>query len=180
MELLSVKSDFFARGFNNPGLMESQEKSLRMAGCSKAAMEAVKAYLYTGEMDFRQLRLDTLLYVMNVSREILIEEELFNGIETYIKNMESTMKKSNISKIMEQTRILPKSLMLLESFKLDNLMDLLLKHTNVAITDFTWYTKNAPTGTGVHIETVNKIRRSLLKELKSLPKRIMRHFYRLC
>ena len=46
-----------------------------MAGCSKAAMEAVKAYLYTGEMDFRQLRLDTLLYVMNVPREILIEEE---------------------------------------------------------------------------------------------------------
>ena len=45
VELLSVRSDFFARGFNNPAFMESQNKSLRMAGCSKAAMEAVKAYL---------------------------------------------------------------------------------------------------------------------------------------
>ena len=42
MELLSVRSDFFARGFNNPAFKESQEKSLRMTGCSKAAMEAVK------------------------------------------------------------------------------------------------------------------------------------------
>ena len=72
MELLSVRSDFFARGFDNPGLMESQEKSLRMAGCSKAAMEAVKTDLYTGEMDFKQLDLDTLLYIMNISREILL------------------------------------------------------------------------------------------------------------
>ena len=61
MELLSGRSDFFARGFDNPGLMQSQEKSLRMAGCFKAAMVAVKTYLYTREMDFKQLELDTLL-----------------------------------------------------------------------------------------------------------------------
>ena len=97
MELLAVRSDFFARGFTNPGFIESQEKRLRMAGCSKAAMEAVKAYLYTGEMDFRKLRLDTLLYVMNVSREILIEEELFIGIETFIK----TIKIKSISAVVQ-------------------------------------------------------------------------------
>ena len=72
MELLSVRSDFFARGFNNPAFKESQEKSLRMAGCSMVAMGAVKTYLYTGEMDFKQLDLDTLLYIMNISREILL------------------------------------------------------------------------------------------------------------
>ena len=85
MEILAVRSDFFSSGFTNPGFMESQEKRLRMKGCSKAAMEAVKAYLYTGEMDFKQLELSTLLYIMNVSREIFIEEELFNSIESYIK-----------------------------------------------------------------------------------------------
>ena len=72
MEILSVRSDFFGRGFNNPAFMESQNKSIRMAGCSKAAMEAVKTYLYTREMDFKQLDLDTLLYTMNISREILL------------------------------------------------------------------------------------------------------------
>ena len=85
-ELLSVRSDFFARGFNNPRYKESQEKRLRMAGCSKAAMEAIKAYLYTGEMDFNQLELGTLMYVMNVCREILLEEDLFTSIESYIKS----------------------------------------------------------------------------------------------
>ena len=85
MELLSVRSDFFLTGFNNPGFLESRNKSLRMVGCTKAAMEAVKTYLYTGEMDFKQLELSTLLYIMNVSREIFIEEELFNSIESYIK-----------------------------------------------------------------------------------------------
>ena len=85
MELLSVRSDFFARAFNNPGFKESQNKSLKMEGCSKDAMEAVKIYLYTGEMDFEQLCLSTLLHILNVSREILIEEELFNCIESYIK-----------------------------------------------------------------------------------------------
>ena len=78
MELLSVRSDFFAREFNNPGFIESQKKSIRMESCTKAAMEAVKAYLYTGEMDLKQLPLDTLLLILNVSREILIEVELFN------------------------------------------------------------------------------------------------------
>ena len=85
MELLSVRSDFFASGFNNPGFLESRNKSIRMEGCSKAAMEAIKTYLYTGEMNFKQLELSTLLYIMNVSREIFIEEELFNSIESYIK-----------------------------------------------------------------------------------------------
>ena len=93
MELLSVRSDFFARGFNNPGFVESQNKSIRMAGCSKAAMEAVKTYLYKGEMDFEQLDISTLLYIMNVSREILIEEELFNCIESYIKFVLSTTRR---------------------------------------------------------------------------------------
>merc|ERR1719291_415969 len=83
-ELLSVRSVFFAREFNNPKFKESQEKRLRMAGCSKAAMEAIKAYLDTGEMDFNQPELSTLLYIMNVSREIFIEEELFSSIESYI------------------------------------------------------------------------------------------------
>ena len=34
MELLSVRSDFFARVFNNPGFLESQNKSIRMEGCT--------------------------------------------------------------------------------------------------------------------------------------------------
>ena len=129
MELLSVRSDFFARGFNNPGFVESQNKSIRMAGCSMAAMEAVKTYLYKGEMDFEQLAISTLLYIMNVSREILIEEELFNCIESYIKIALSTTQRRG-----EKARyISPRNFELVERFRLDNLWDIILKHFNFLI-----------------------------------------------
>ena len=117
-ELLSVRSDFFAREFNNPRFKESQEKRLRMAGCSKAAMEAIKAYLDTGEMDFNQLELGTLMYVMNVCREILLEEDLFTNIESYIK---SAFRAFSGYKFMAD----PNSFKLVERFKLDSLWDVL-------------------------------------------------------
>ena len=149
VELLSVRSDFFARGFNNPAFMESQNKSLRMAGCSKAAMEAVKAYLYTGEMDFDQLELDTLMYVMNVCREILLEEDLFNGIESYIK---SAFRAFHGYKLIND----PNSFKLVERFKLDSLWDTLLVAFNVR-----------------HLRKSGRWR-GHLKQIKSLPMSIMK------
>ena len=56
-----------------------------MKGCTEAAMKALVNYIYTGEMDLEDLSLPTLLRVMNFSRQILIEEDLFNGIETFLK-----------------------------------------------------------------------------------------------
>ena len=71
--LLSVRSDFFDSSFNNPKFLESQSKSITMKGCTEAAMKALKKnYIYTGEMDFQELSLPTLLRVMNFSRQILI------------------------------------------------------------------------------------------------------------
>ena len=129
MEILSVRSDFFGRGFNNPAFMESQNKSIRMAGCSKAAMEAVKTYLYTGEMNFEELSTSTLLYIMNVSREILIEVELFNCIESYLKLDFSTGSTRGGRRIM--CAIPPSCFELVERFRLDNLWDGLLKAFNL-------------------------------------------------
>ena len=129
MEILSVRSDFFGRGFNNPAFMESQNKSIRMAGCSKAAMEAVKTYLYTGEMNFEELSTSTLLYIMNVSREILIEVELFNCIESYLKLDFSTGSTRGGRRIM--SAIPPSCFELVERFRLDNLWDGLLKAFNL-------------------------------------------------
>ena len=71
--LLSVRSDFFDSSFNNPKFLESQSKRITMKGCTEAAMKALKKnYIYTGEMDFQELSLPTLLRVMNFSRQILI------------------------------------------------------------------------------------------------------------
>ena len=85
-DLLSVRSDYFARSFNNPKFLESQSKSITMKGCTEAAMKALKNYIYTGEMDLKELSLPTLLRVMNFSRQILIEDDLYNSIEAYVKD----------------------------------------------------------------------------------------------
>ena len=156
MELLSVRSDFFSRGFNNPGFMESQNKSIRMKGCSKAAMETVKTYLYTGKMNFEELCTSTLLYIMNVSREILIEEALFNCIESYFTG--STEEKGGIRSIRA---ISPRCFVLVERFRLDNLWDVFLKAFNLQILDLT-------------IKAMDRIKKIFMKDLKSSPLNIMK------
>ena len=85
-DLLSVRSDYFARSFNNPKFLESQSKSITMKGCTEAAMKALKNYIYTGEMDLMEFSLPTLLRIMNFSRQILIEDDLYNSIEAYVKD----------------------------------------------------------------------------------------------
>ena len=52
-DLLSVRSDFFERSFNNPDFIESQSKRIIVKGCTKAAMRAIVDYIYTGDMDLR-------------------------------------------------------------------------------------------------------------------------------
>ena len=85
-DLLSVRSDFFERSFNNPEFIESQSKSIIMKGCTKAAMRAIVDYIYTGDMDLSNYDLATLLRIMNFSQEILIEDDLFNRIEAFLRN----------------------------------------------------------------------------------------------
>ena len=171
MEILSVRSDFFARGFNNPGFMESQNKSIRMEGCTKAAMEAVKAYLYTGEMDFIQLPLDTLLLIMNVSREILIEVELFNSIEYYIKSADplDLIDRANKMRGICIPSIL-RSLKLVDRFRLDNLWNI--------ISETSFHLAVILNLTGDESETLRDaiatVRRAAILEIQSLPMKIMK------
>ena len=42
---------------------------------------------YTGDMDLRDFNLATLFRIMNYSREILIEDDLFNRIEEFLRNI---------------------------------------------------------------------------------------------
>ena len=79
-------SDFFERSFNNPKFMESQSMSITMKGCTEAAMKAIVDYIYTGDTDLSNYDLATLLRIMNFSQEILIEDDLFNRIEAFLRN----------------------------------------------------------------------------------------------
>ena len=133
-DLLSVRSDYFARSFNNPKFLESQSKSITMKGCTEAAMKALKNYIYTGEMDLKELSLPTLLRVMNFSRQILIEDDLYNSIEAYVKDTlniakpVSSASHSLTEELSEYIGKCPKLTFLecpalVEEFRLDNLME---------------------------------------------------------
>ena len=176
MEILSVRSDFFARGFNNPGFMESQNKSIRMEGCTKAAMEAVKSYLYTGEMDFIQLPLDTLLLIMNVSREILIEVELFNSIEYYIKTADPLDLIDRASKMRGISILsIPRSLKLVDRFRLDNLWNIISETSfHLAAIFLINWTIDAGDESETLRDAIATVRRAAILEIQSLPMKIMK------
>ena len=135
-DLLSVRSDYFARSFNNPKFLESQSKSITMKGCTEAAMKALVNYIYTGEMDLEELSLPTLLIVMNFSRQILIEHDLYNGIETFLK---IRLDKDSFGSFCERMHqwiewILKTHFeeflecpLLVESFRLNNLMEPIMR-----------------------------------------------------
>ena len=148
-DLLSVRSDFFKVSFNNPKFIECQSKSITIKGCTKAAMMAIVDYIYTGDMDLRNHSLATLLRIMNFSREILIEDVLFNRIEAFLKeiltvafeyvpNFSKGMvdKNSNIFKIYYCSFIandLVECPVLVEEFRLDNLREPVLRAVSASI-----------------------------------------------
>ena len=80
----------------------SPSKSIIMKGCTKAAMRAIVDYIYTGDMDLRNYSLATLLRIMNFSREILIEDDLFNRIEAFLRDLLTVNSSESIANFLKR------------------------------------------------------------------------------
>ena len=139
-DLLSVRSDFFERSFNNPEFIESVQEHLHQ-GLHRGRHEGMRAivdYVYTGDMDLRDYTLATLLRIMNYSREILIEDDLFNRIEEFLRNILMVNPAEKITNFLKRMdgigsnliifprKGLVKCLVLVEEFRLDNLREPIL------------------------------------------------------
>ena len=96
---------------------------------------------YTGDMDLRDFNLATLFRIMNYSREILIEDDLFNRIEEFLRNILMANPAEEIFNFLERieggsnmilsNKGLVKSQVLMEEFRLDNLRELVLRFVSL-------------------------------------------------
>ena len=185
-DLLSVRSDFFERSFNNPEFMESPFKSIIMKGCTKAAMRAIVDYIYTGDMDLRNHSLATLLRIMNFSREILIEDDLFNRIEAFLRDLLTVNSSESIAnflkRIADSSRIsgvstatdLMKCPVLVEGFRLDNLRESVFRFTSATILMIVNYREKKQKVAAVDNDNVSLMGERMMSEFMQLPHRIVK------
>ena len=180
-DLLSVRSDFFERSFNNPEFI-----SITMKGCTKAAMRAIVDYVYTGDMDLRNHSLATLLRIMNFSREILIEDDLFNRIEAFLRDLLTVNSSESIAnflkRIADSSRIsgvstatdLMKCPVLVEGFRLDNLRESVFRFTSATILMIVNYREKKQKVSAVVKDNVSLMGERMMSEFMQLPHRIVK------
>ena len=69
MDILAARSDYFAT-------IDGQTKTIDMKHIDKNVMETVISFIFSGEILYRQMKLEDLLEVMNLLRLFLLNEEL--------------------------------------------------------------------------------------------------------
>ena len=176
-DLLSVRSDYFKVSFNNPKFIESQSKSISIKGCTEAAMRAIVDYVYTGDMDLRDYTLATLLRIMNYSREILIEDDLFNRIKEFLRNILMVNPAEKITNFLKRMdgigsnliifprKGLVKCLVLVEEFRLDNLREPILCSVSISMLLLLDVEKDAPDGVCFLRSEFEKLPYKIVKDL---------------
>ena len=170
--------------------MESQSKSITMKGCTVAAMRAIVDYVYTGDMDLRKYGLATLLRIMNFSREILIEDDLFNRTEAFLRDLltfnssetfASSLKRIALSSsittgstgVSTATDIM-KCPILVEDFRLDNLRESVFRFTSATILMIVNYREKKQKVSAVVKDNVSLMGERMMSEFMQLPHRIVK------
>jgi len=82
-DILMVRSDYFATMFNNNNFIEGETSSVDMSHCSKAVMEKIVKFLFSGAVTFEDLSLAQLLELTHVSEMMLLHMLMYN-VEDYI------------------------------------------------------------------------------------------------
>ena len=125
--IMSSASDYFATILSSDKFVESETKEVPMEEYgTKEAMERVVLYLHSGDMNVTEIRFETLLEIMNLSKMLLLRtDSLFTSLEAHIISLLSGRRPRpntplcpNISpSILEVLR----GFMLVERYRLDSL-----------------------------------------------------------
>jgi len=82
-DILMARSDYFATMFSNNKFIEGETSSVDMSHCSKAVMEKIVKFLFSGAVTFEDLSLAQLLELTHVS-EMMLLDEFKDEVENYI------------------------------------------------------------------------------------------------
>ena len=71
-DILMARSDYFATMFSNNKFIEGETNAVDMTHCSKAVMEMIVKFLFSGTVMFGDLSLNELLELSHMSRMMLL------------------------------------------------------------------------------------------------------------
>ena len=71
-DILMARSDYFATMFSNNKFIEGETNSVDMSHCSKAVMEKITKFLFSGAVTFSDLNFPQLLELSHISEMILL------------------------------------------------------------------------------------------------------------
>ena len=86
-DILMARSDYFATMFSNNKFIEGETDSVDMTYCSKAVMERIVKFLFSGEVTFDQLSLPQLLELSYTTDMMLLakfKDKLEDYVEKYV------------------------------------------------------------------------------------------------
>ena len=114
-DVLSARSDYFATMFSNKVFIEGETNQVSFNHCSKAIMEKIIHYLFSGSLKLHNLSLPDLVTMMNMTTMMLLDD-LKEDIHQYL--LEIIPKSGNNYGSLPE---LVESLMLSEQVKLNTI-----------------------------------------------------------
>ena len=115
-DILVSRSEYFKTMFNNEyQFLEGERNSVDMSHCSKAIMEKIIIYLFSGKMKLDDLSFPDGIRILNMAR-LMMMGDLCDEIDTdLLRRMPYLTDRDNICQLPE----LLEGLVLIEQFKLD-------------------------------------------------------------
>ena len=83
-DILIVRSDYFATMFSNSKFVEGETGLVDMSHCSKAVMEKIIKFIFSGTIKFRDLSLIQLLELSHMS-EMMLLNEIKSEVDDFVK-----------------------------------------------------------------------------------------------
>ena len=119
-DVLSARSEYFATMFSTNRFLEGETNSVTFDYCSKAIMEKIIKYLFSGDMMLHDFSLTDLLKMLNMTT-LMILGDVNDVIQEYVLELipDSGENCGSIPDLVE-------SLMLAEQFKLGSINDALV------------------------------------------------------
>ena len=121
-DVLSAGSDYFATMFSNKKtkFIEGETNTVTFSHCSKAVMEKIIQFLFSGNLELHEVSLRDLVMMMNMTAMMMLDD-LKESIQQYVLEI-IPMSGINYGTLPE----LVESLMLAETLKLDTIKNALV------------------------------------------------------
>ena len=129
-DILMARSDYFAAMFRNNNFIEGETGSADMSHCSKAVMERIIKFLFSGEVKFDKLSLPQLIE-LSYTTDMMLLPKFKDTLEDYARSYLVVNNEDN-----DNIQFLPEiisGLKLADEYNLTNLKEIIIWELNLCL-----------------------------------------------